>query len=208
MLCLEIPLYIKICPAPPCRYFVASNITLRGGREKNAEPEMKTRQRIIILLLLLYSWCLEDEPSALSLFTLLSIYCLMTPFTHLHNNNNANDSNNVIMHRHPQRDNMLHTIAMQIMALQSRVRDGLRDCPLFIIHRGFRTQTDRQTHTHTLSSLFGSAVYLVFIRDPVLLCQGPTNPPPAPKLSYSFCLPVGNLAPGWGGLVRRTKPTS
>lgn len=142
---------------------------------------MKTRRRIIILLLLLYSWCFEDElvgkPSALSLSTLWSIYCLMTPFTHLHNNNNANDSNNVIMHRHPRRDNMLHTIAMQIMALQSRVRDGLRVCPLFIIHRGFRTQTDRQTHTHTLSSLFGSAVYLVFIRDPVLLCQGPTNPP-------------------------------
>lgn len=73
------------------------------------------------IILLFYSYCFEDElvgkPSALVPSALLSLYCLIIPFTHRHNNNNAHSSNKMIMHRRPQRDNMLHRIEMQTMAL-------------------------------------------------------------------------------------------
>lgn len=78
------------------------------------------------LLESLFSSCFEDKlvgkPSAPALSALLSLYCLIIPFTRWNNNNNACSSNNVIMHRHPHRDNMLRTMAIQIMALHMHTK--------------------------------------------------------------------------------------
>lgn len=133
-----------------------------------------------LLLLLFYSCCFEDElvgkPSALALSAFLFLYCLIIPFTRWHNNNNAYSSNNMIMHRHPHRDNVLHTIAMQIMALHVHTKAEQRPCRAASLSASYHTRkanththTDAQTHhTHTLSVLFGSALYLVFLRVPAV----------------------------------------
>lgn len=101
---------LKIFPAPPRRHILANNNKREGVNKKInkkiKEREMKSRQSALTLLLLLYIHEAEKmsrcwKPSALGLSALLSTYCLMTLLTHWHNNNNANDSNNVIMHRHP-----------------------------------------------------------------------------------------------------------
>lgn len=49
---------------------------------------------------------LVRKPSAFGLPALLCLYCLIIPITDRHNNNNAYSSNNMIMRRHPHRDNM------------------------------------------------------------------------------------------------------
>lgn len=99
------------------------------------------------------------------------------------------------MHRHPLRDNMLHTIAMQIMALHVHTKAEQRPCRAASLSacRPTRTYTHAQTHMHkhtcTQSVLFGSALYLVFLRVPALVPRPQQHPPLHPDSSAPFvCL--------------------
>lgn len=87
------------------------------------------------------------------------------------------------MHRHPLRDNMLHTIAMQIMALHVHTKAEQRPCRAASLSacRPTRTYTHAQTHMHkhtcTQSVLFSVLLCILSFSGSLLLCQGPNNTP-------------------------------
>lgn len=90
---------------------------------------------------------------------------------------------------------MLHTIAMQIMALHVHTKTEQRPCRAASLSacRPTRTYTHAQTHMHkhtcTQSVLFGSALYLVFLRVPALVPRPQQHPPLHPDSSAPFvCL--------------------
>lgn len=140
------------------------------------------------------------KPSALVLSALLSLYCVIIPFARWLNNNDAS-SNNMIMHRHPLRDNMLHTIAMQIMALHVHTKAEQRPCRAASLSacRPTRTYTHAQTHMHTVCSFRFCSVSCLS-QGPCSCAKAPTTPPTPPRLKRPLCLPVWNSASGWGGL--------
>lgn len=135
---------------------------------------MKSRHSALTLLLLLYIHEAEKmsrcwKPSALGLSALLSTYCLMTLLTHWHNNNNANDSNNVIMHRHPPTEG-------QYATYNSAADNGItawRAAGPATVYRA----PPRPQHTHCLLSLVLLCISSLSTGT-LLLCQGPTKPPP------------------------------
>lgn len=136
------------------------------------------------------------KPSALVLSALLSLYCVIIPFARWLNNNDAS-SNNMIMHRHPLRDNMLHTIAMQIMALHVHTKAEQRPCRAASLSacRPTRTYTHAQTHMHTVCSFRFCSVSCLS-QGPCSCAKAPTTPPTPPRLKRPLCLPVWNSASG------------
>lgn len=167
----------------------------------------------LTLLLLLYIHEAEKmsrcwKPSALGLSALLSTYCLMTLLTHWHNNNNANDSNNVIMHRHPPTEG-------QYAAYNSAADNGItawRAAGPATVYRA----PPRPQHTHCLLSLVLLCISSLSTGT-LLLCQGPTKPPPPSTAATPFVrlwgiwlLAEGALCEGQNPLhsIRRCPPNT
>lgn len=102
---------------------------------------------------------------------------------------------------------MLHTIALQIMALQ---RDGLQGRPLFIAHR-------RGLSTHTVFSLWFCCVSRLYQQGPCSCAKAPLSPPPPSNSATPFVrlwgiwlLAEGALCEGQNPLhsIRRCPPNT
>lgn len=174
---------------------LAKQGTVRGGESMGERPSQASYFSSTTDLFYYFEDELVGKPSALVLSALMSLYCLIIPFIHQHNDNNTYSNNNMIMHRHPpQRDNMLHTIAMQIMALHVHTKAEQRLCQAMTLSACY--STCRPTHTYTLCLFSSVPPCILSFSGFLLLCQGPNNTPTPPRLSRPFCSPVWNSAPG------------
>lgn len=80
----------------------------------------------------------------------------------------------MIMHRHPQRDNMLHTITTQIMALHVHTKAEQRPCLAVSLSACYHTR--RPTHTQNVRSLRFCSVSCLS-QGPSSSAKAPTTPP-------------------------------
>lgn len=183
----------KIFPGPPHRHILANNNECDGVKKEKKdikECEIKSRQSVLhIHEAVRMSWWWK--PSAIGLSALLSTYCLMTLLTHWYNNNNANDSNNVIMHRHPPTEG-------QYAAYNSAADNGItaqapwRAAGLAAVYRA----PLRPRHTHTVFSLWFCSVSRLYQQGPCSFAKAPLNPASSPTLLLFACGDFGSWLRG------------
>lgn len=180
--------------------------TVRRGRE-GKERVRKSPRRSILLYSISISVALkmslwEKKTSALALSTLMLLYCLIIPFAHCHNKNKCIQQQQYDYAQTPTQG--------QYAAYNSTADNSITHA-----HKGRAETVSRwvyphcHTHmsTHTMSILFSSGLYLVFLRVPALVLRPPSYLHPTPTelsllfacLEFSWCL----RGPEWG-----TKHTS